>query len=206
MGARVFVPLVASWVIAAARCSSSMNPPPSHDVGVQACSSRSAAPISTVPPLHRPVASTCPPTPASDNPNWPYADDGIACTRDEQCQPDAGLSGRCLAGHCTADECLTDDDCGPGRLCHCGGGTPNAVIRNQNVCLPGNCRIDADCGAGGFCMPSESVCGWSGYYCHTAADTCVDPNVDCPSSCVNACTYFPDRHAFACMAPYPGGC
>lgn len=61
------------------------------------------------------------------------------------------------------------------------------------MCMPGNCRVDSDCeSGGGYCSPSQNaglfVCsdgcsgtcggGLTGYYCHTAADECVN-DCDC---------------------------
>jgi hypothetical protein len=44
--------------------------------------------------------------------------------------------------------------------------------------MSGNCRVDSDC-AGGYCSPSPGLCGTAtGYYCHTAKDTCVNDS-DC---------------------------
>jgi hypothetical protein len=43
-----------------------------------------------------------------------------------------------------------------------------------------HCAIDSDCGPGGFCSPSPSADDCNPlYYCHTAADTCVNDG-DCP--------------------------
>jgi hypothetical protein len=55
-------------------------------------------------------------------------------------------------------------------VCACG-------VANQ--CKKGNCRIDSDCGPGGYCSPATDACGAVlGYYCHTAADECVNDD-DC---------------------------
>jgi hypothetical protein len=65
--------------------------------------------------------------------------------------------------------------------------------------VPANCRLDSDCGAGGYCSPSRGTCGtFQGFYCHTPADSCVDPTVDCAGCGQNACTYSPATAAFAC--------
>lgn len=104
------------------------------------------------------------------------------------------------------DGCLTDDHCGNGHLCVRSDHTPNSARVNANSCVPANCRVDADCrGGSGYCVPTSNSCGVSGYYCHTAADSCVNAAVDCPSSCFAACAYFPDRGGFGCIAPFTGG-
>ena len=73
-------------------------------------------------------------------------------------------------------------------------------------CRPKACQNDGDCGANGYCSPSAGICGVNGFYCHTAADTCVDPTLDCGSSCMQSCTYFPDQQRFACSSFVCGGC
>ena len=64
-------------------------------------------------------------------------------------------------------------------MCACQG-TPYST--RANVCRPGNCRVDADCGPSGSCSPSQSTSGCGGdldgYFCHTAADECID-DADC---------------------------
>ena len=193
-------------VAAAAGCSSSAKTPADDPYVLHACSTPPSGPVSAVPRFHRAVAATCEPTPDTANPDWTYAVAGMACTSDEQCRPDGSVRGFCRNGACTVDECLIDADCGDGHVCICSSHTPNGVLLNANACLVASCRTDSDCGAGGFCMPSAGTCFATGYFCHTAADTCVDPLVDCPSSCSSECTYFPDRRAFACPAPMVGGC
>lgn len=183
--------------------------PDANDPAVlHACASQSAVSVSEIPPAHRALAEDCAPTPASANvPDFTYGGTGIPCMSDDQCRSDGGVSGHCLRGACTIDECLTDDDCGGVRVCVCSSASVGGFVENFNHCASGNCRIDSDCGAGGYCVPSASICvSPSGFFCHTAADTCVDPAIDCPSSCTSACTYFFDRGAFACLAPSAEGC
>lgn len=101
-----------------------------------------------------------------------------------------GTNGRCTritvqGWECTYDDCSTDADCpaleptgGRQGVCAC----ENGVRSNANVCVyAGNCGTDADCD-GGYCSPSGGGCvaiaGFEGFYCHTAADECVD-DTDC---------------------------
>lgn len=77
---------------------------------------------------------------------------------------------------------MHDTDCATGLTCACHGSPYTHGA--GNTCVPGNCRVDADCGSGGYCSPSDAPmsCGaLGGYYCHTAADQCID-DTDCPSS------------------------
>jgi hypothetical protein len=107
---------------------------------------------------------------------------------DSQCT--AGPDGRCFPweglvsnGGCWYDECYTDSDCPSGLPCLC---RTSASDNTANLCaFGGNCVLDSDCGPGGFCSPSSycddwPVPGWPGfaYYCHTAADTCIN-DTDC---------------------------
>ena len=81
-------------------------------------------------------------------------------------------------GGCSYDACSTDADCPTGQPCQC---RADATDNQATYCGPaGNCLTDADCGAGGYCSPSDG-CGTYGngtFYCHTAADTCVN-DADC---------------------------
>jgi hypothetical protein len=74
----------------------------------------------------------------------------------------------------------------------------STATRSELPWFHGNCRVDADCGAGGYCSPSRGRCGvFNGFYCHTSADTCVDPTLDC-GSCGISCVYTPTVGAFVC--------
>lgn len=101
--------------------------------------------------------------------------------RDDAGLGDGSPDGGFKDGGSTA--CTSDTDC-PGTVCECGQ-DPACFQKNQNVCLQsGNCRIDSDCGPGGYCSYSYdgAYCGHqhpSGYFCHTASDTCADDS-DCP--------------------------
>jgi hypothetical protein len=177
----------------------------------RACGSTTPAPATEVPPVHRSTAQACSPTSPDAMPIFTYNATGTPCTTDDQCTTDAGIRGSCLHGACSPDECLTDDDCAGGGVCVCSspsGASGGGVVENMNYCARGgNCRVDNDCGAGGYCVPSAGVCGIvSGFYCHTPADTCVDPTTDCGASCLNACHYFPDKGRFACLDFIAGGC
>jgi hypothetical protein len=150
-----------------------------------------------VPSEHRATAPACQPS------NQPPAPDGgvPSCTADSDCTANlSSLYRYCVHGQCAFDQCLTDTDCGSTGVCACStdyyGG--NAAY-HPNFCVPANCRLDSDCGPGGYCSPSRGYCGtFQGFYCHTAADTCVDPAADCASCGYNACTYSPAVGAFSC--------
>jgi hypothetical protein len=147
-------------------------------------------------------------------------DAGLSCTSGSDCASYPYLycsmgccvGGDCLHGMCGWDGCLSDDDCAAGAACVCRGG-----LRGQNVCFPATCRVDSDCGPGGVCSfsgflescplgygPSCEVggCATEGFYCHTAADTCLT-NSDCCGS--TECEYQPTLGHWACQA-YSYGC
>ncbi len=123
------------------------------------------------------------------------------CASDANCT--TGDNGRCEGNRgmffCTYDTCYTDATCTSGGPCACEGqsGSPG------NTCLPGNCQTDADCGSGGYCSPTFGGCGdYEGviaYYCHTAADTCLD-DADCvdPVQGPGYCMYTPELGRWAC--------
>lgn len=137
------------------------------------------------PESHRPVAVVC----DDDRPFFeiPVEASGwgapMDCTTHEECTE--GENGRCTGNshdgwRCTYDSCLADADCGT-TVCACDGGWRSGA----NACLGGNCQVDADCGAGGWCSPSMGECGLyggvTGYWCHTAEDTCTS-DTDCPGT------------------------
>ena len=101
----------------------------------------------------------------------------------------------CLHGDCTPEQCRSDADCAGGGVCACSVG-----VGHLNVCVPANCHVDGDCGPGGYCSPSVGYCGQAaGFFCHSSADTCVDPAMDCGTcSTARACVYAPTVGAFAC--------
>jgi hypothetical protein len=152
-----------------------------------------------VPAEHRASAPACQPS------NQPPAPDGgvSSCTTDTDCAGAVNATSLyryCVHGQCAFDQCQTDSDCGATGVCACSsdyyGG--NAAY-HPNFCVPANCRLDSDCGPGGYCSPSRGYCGtFQGFYCHTAADSCVDPAADCASCGYNACTYSPAVGAFTC--------
>jgi hypothetical protein len=66
--------------------------------------------------------------------------------------------------------------------------------------MPGNCRVDSDCGANGYCSPTAGGgCGGvSGYYCHTAEDTCVNDS-DCQMNGPDVCEYSTGDGRWECV-------
>jgi hypothetical protein len=135
-----------------------------------------------VPTYHRPDDSQCSqPAAAGD---CMISGGATPCGSDSQCT--SGTNGRCVESSggaitclCTYDTCRGDTDCPTGDLCACHGSPYTG--HDGNTCIAGNCRVDSDCGSGGYCSPSHGTTGCgglSGYYCHTAADTCLD-DTDC---------------------------
>jgi len=144
-----------------------------------------------VPVNNRPTDTACP---AGRAPGaLPSADCNYdasppACLHDSDCT--MGTNGRCEHSDlipavcvvaCSYDACSTDSDCPSKEPCSC---RSSATSNAANVCLTGSdCRVNADCGSGGYCSPSAGYgsygCGVA-YFCHTAADTCVD-DTDCES-------------------------
>jgi hypothetical protein len=142
----------------------------------------------------------------------PVASDGgaIACTTDGDCPPCAnGQLDHCVVEpflqpsmQCVCDECNTDQDCSGLSVCGCNEPIWANYI-GVNLCIAaGNCRVDADCGPGGFCSLSPFQCGAGGYYCHTAADTCLDLG-DCPGG--TGCVYSLAAGAWTCSTQPCGG-
>lgn len=134
------------------------------------------------------------------------------CTTHADCAD--GLSGRCvwdwfevdLGGDpqliCTYDECLGSADCGPGRACACDNG---GYYGSVNQCVPATCLSSDDCG-GVACVGEKQSCTRkvTGYYCRTAADTCVPGDHRCPDDesgdpvSAGACVWDEDATAWAC--------
>jgi hypothetical protein len=163
---------------------------------------------SKVPVIHRPTAPICP----SDRPaaGCSVQFPGALCHLDSDCT--AGTNGRCSGnGHdgcnCTYDTCTSDANCPSGTLCACRN--PSRNDQGANVCLPSNCRVDADCGPGGYCSPSfdpgcGAYSGVTGWFCHTAADTCTNDS-DCTGQDFgftegNYCGFFPQVGHWQCAA------
>ncbi len=154
-------------------------------------------------PTGRPSDVACPATPPVSN-----APDAAApsCTTLTDCTGDGGINispyGGCLNGVCSRDQCLLDSDCGSGMLCACTSqlGYRGNAIQSGNQCIATNCRLDSDCGSGGVCSPSngDSCGGLSGFFCHSAADTCLT-NADCCGS-TPSCVYQPTLGHWACQA------
>ncbi len=158
-----------------------------------------------VPMNHRASAAPC------DAPRQAF-DQGDAagkCLKDVDCA--TGLNGRCVAflgkpSFCSYDDCAADTGCGSASVCDC----RNGANFSANTCFHGNCQVDADCGAGGYCSPSavgiDFFCntgvqqGSYGYFCHTAADECVD-DADCGNTPMGqgVCLLQPDKARWACQ-------
>lgn len=157
-----------------------------------------------VPLVHRATADPCPTTrpPGGCTFSGPLS----SCTSDAQCT--AGNNGRCTGDphdgcRCTYDECVTDGDCASGTLCDCR--TPGkGLAPGPNRCLTAGCRLDSDCGAGGYCSPTlDPSCGAftgrTGWYCHTASDTCTNDR-ECPmdGGAGAYCGYHPEVGHWQC--------
>ncbi len=155
--------------------------PPVDSGGADARDSSTPDASGKVPVYHRPDDSQCSqPAPAG---NCPIMGGNAMCTMDTQCT--MGTNGRCIESGggalfclCTYDTCTHDTDCPMNELCACHG---SPFFSAGNTCTAGNCRVDSDCGAQGYCSPSHggmNCGGLTGYYCHTASDTCVNDS-DC---------------------------
>jgi len=152
--------------------------------------------MTRVPLNHRPDDSQCATLPAPGDCNTPPLQGGeFSCSTDGDCT--SGTNGRCntdapapIAGcQCDYDACAVDTDCPGGELCVCHGSP--YFYGAGNTCTPGNCRVDSDCGPHGYCSPTvpPEACGFvGGYFCHTAADTCLNDS-DCGTSFVSACVW-----------------
>ncbi|HTQ43573.1 MAG TPA: hypothetical protein VMI75_12505 [Polyangiaceae bacterium] len=160
---------------------------------------------------HRPSDAQCQTMPAAGDCTGSLPDSSPACVTDSQCT--SGKNGRCVVGggglahdcSCTYDACTHDADCGEGETCACHGSTYTGDSGNR--CVSGDCRVDSDCGAGGYCSPSSTggMCGGfsvAGYYCHTAADTCID-DADCSSGSPAGCFYSTSAGHWACASVPP---
>jgi len=186
--------------------SSPVDSASSRDSGVDARRPRDSGedsrPPIRVPVNHRPNDSECvAPAPPGDCNETELM---TSCSADSQCTAsDAGTDGRCItdgpiAGcHCAYDSCAGDTDCAIGQLCVCHG---SPYSSGGNTCMPGNCRVDGDCGPQGYCSPSPSGgCGGvGGYYCHTAADTCVSDG-DCGDLGEDTCVWSPASERWECQ-------
>ncbi len=155
-----------------------------------------------VPMFHRTSDSAC--TTVAPAGNCSLGPGIGACSMDGDCT--TGTNGRCVESiggarfcRCSYDTCAHDTDCPTGQLCACHGST---YLNGGNACFPGDCRVDGDCGAGGYCSPSQSTTGCGGlggYYCHTAADTCIDDG-DCTGGGIQMCAYSTTSHHWECSA------
>jgi hypothetical protein len=146
-------------------------------------------------PGHRPQSVTCPVTQISGT------EAGVSAA---PCLSNADCSGSvypsCLGGQCHVDQCLSDSDCGVGMGCACGSDYINARDVHTNNCVPAQCHVDADCGAGGLCSPARTGdCGASGFYCHSAADTCTTDADCCDEPAQPNCLYQPTIGHWACQ-------
>ena len=209
--------LVVSTFVAIAACGGSVGSPTTESCAAGSPGSTTEAGTTTtnppatttgrVPAKHRAVATACDGTRSTSPPaNLPDGGDGsVKCTTHDECT--AGVNGRCTGNphdgwRCTCDECSNDTECGSG-ICECDG----QFRTDANKCLTSNgCRLDSDCGSAGYCSPSLGSCGsfdkTMGYYCHTAADECVDDS-DCTDAGPGSygtpyCAYSPSAGKWAC--------
>jgi len=187
--------------------SGDTNAPVSHRATSACCSAERGPGPSGQPYLYCEATATVCPSPSA-----------TTCASDSECT--SGVNGRCFPfegqvgpGGCSYDECFTDSGCGARIPCICRG---SSTDNNANVCdVGGNCAVDSDCGQDGYCSPSvqvvpnqmPNVCwGSAPYYCHTAADLCINDS-DCPASDAGAppfpptytCAYSPQDSRWECM-------
>jgi hypothetical protein len=143
-------------------------------------------------PVGRPEIVACAATP-----DWIPGASTPACMTDGNCADAGGLNSYCLNGQCGPDQCLADTDCAAGNACSCGFPHDGP---SRNGCVPTGCRVDADCGPNGACSPTygPGCAGVTGYWCHTAKDTCKT-DLDCCGS-TPACLFQPTIGAWTCQA------
>ena len=181
--------------------SSSSDASGSADSGKDA--SDSGGNLGRVPAVHRAAAVECSHVRGAGNfdPTLMFA----ACKSDAECT--TGTNGRCLGSmggaqtnSCSYDGCFLDSECS-GNVCTCreAGGS------SANHCSTGNCRIDAECAGGGYCSPSvdpdKTNYGITGWWCHTAADSCID-DADCATDGgpIAKCAYDPGNTHWSCSS------
>lgn len=172
-----------------------------QDGGVDASADAPALPHA--PAKHRATAIDCAEPPLPPDPDLSAHSFGpsasFSCKTHTDCT--AYEDGRCVAfdtsppterggTRCIYSVCNSDADC-DSDACECG------TVANR--CVPGNCRVDSDC-ASGFCSPSFDMCSHevTGYWCHTAADECIDDG-DCDAShFLNHCVADPTTARWTC--------
>lgn len=206
---------VGAWVLVGCGGaeSSGITPDASPDIGgdtlvIDAPSDApSDVPTPRAPKNHRPSATTCAPSTGSGGGVCGSVGGGPpgACKKDGDCT--AGTNGHCnpsgggvLMCSCFYDACKSDAECTSGGPCACQG---SPYQNNSNGCAPaGNCKVDADCGPKGFCSPTGNVgCSGAlgGYFCHTAADECIDDDDCSKTSGPQACTYDSAKKHWGCV-------
>jgi hypothetical protein len=168
-------------------CGGQVTPASTTDAGIDAPSSETVVTLPHPPSKHRPTAITCETPPLPPEPDVSHGSFGpsakFTCMTHADCTEHA--NGRCLVfdtdppidpggTRCVYSECNVDGDCASHGVCECG--------TVANACVPGNCRTDGDC-ASGYCSPSFDQCTHvvTGYWCHTAADECIDDG-DCDAT------------------------
>ncbi len=181
----------------------------------------SSVPLSGIPAVHRATATACsgelaeagvPTSIYNGGSTGPTAPDGgaVTCATDSDCPPcQNGQLDHCVSEYlstgssnrCLCDECNSDQDCGNMDVCACDRAFWTNYI-SGNLCVGGNCRVDADCGPSGFCSPALGACGGRGYYCHTAADTCLN-DTDCAAGIL--CDYSVVTGVWSCSTASCGG-
>ncbi|APR81220.1 Hypothetical protein A7982_06567 [Minicystis rosea] len=129
--------------------------------------------------VHRVEVVTCDPTISA--PSCTGTENNITCTSDADCT--AGPHGRCVftavvedAGLVTscgcAYSCVSDEECGAGKVCVCGGVLPTDA--DWSVCANATCSTGADCATGD--------CALSTYFNGCTADVevaCRNPEDVC---------------------------
>jgi len=164
---------------------------------------------SPVPLVHRAAGSICPSQRGAGMICSGGPDGGAnGCAADSDCA--SGTNGRCFSPNgplaacsptsCSYDQCASDSDCATRVPCEC---RASGLDSEANLCVTGgNCAVDSDCGTHGYCSPGAltNFCSTPIYFCHTAADSCVD-DTDCSRSGAGypqSCNYDPMLGHFAC--------
>ena len=200
--------LAMSWLLSLSSACPGVEPP-AADAGSLPTTTPDAGPCADPPagyglnnacaePQHRHTAVACTPTPPADcspHPEPEFND----CLEDADCSSNVCKNNPDGGCFCGAPDCTTDEDCGAGFACICGG-IPGMY---RNACLPAACRTDADCASGrcllslstGSDLPCCDYGDFGGLFCATPADECEDDNNCDPGE---SCAWRSDLGHFAC--------